>query len=1557
MDVSSARPENLNDFTRSVASLDEELADHQRRLFTAQQGLLSGIEWGTFDASAAINALGQFVAANQRQAVQVATVAFLFQEAGGRGAIKRVPDSVIETYLSTAELGGSRQHLTFDDPRAYGFPPTSGYTNDPINAASGNFVHDETDLEAGDLVLRRVYNSRSEEVGGHGPGWSSWATTRLRARDDGAHYAGPDGQRVVFPRQGPGYGRVAGVSALAAPAGDGIELRWFDGRTWTFDAAGRPVIAGAGPGTRVDLIYDGDGRLVRLVHQRGRAITLSWTGPRIVAAELSTGRRVVYRYDEAGALVEAGDRRYELDEHRRIRSVIDADGVAEVINTYDPDGRVLGQATPFGRQVDIAYLPGGVTVVTDGSDGPVNTFVHDPAGRLLSLVDGHGARLSRTYDQWGNPVSVTDRNGAPTTMEWDDQARLTALVRPTGETVRYRYDDAGRLVETRAEPDEVTVYQYDRDERIPARVIDPEGGVTELTVRAGLLHRLTDPDGVTVVFAFNEYGDVVSATDGTGAATVFERDSGGRVVATVTPAGRRTEYHHDERGQLLGLRTAADALWRFEHTPAGRVGALTDPLGARREFAYGPHGHLVTSTDPLGRSTVRQYDVLGNVVRRIAPDGTKWDFGYDALCRLTGATDPSGATWLREHDAQGTVVTTIDPVGVRRELGVDPAGRVTGSSDGLSATSFGYDAHGRPVEAIRADGTVVRTAYDRCGRRITAVDGTGAATRFEYTPAGRLRRTASPEGRTTTFAYDPCGRLAAEIDGTGGRSLYEYDPDGLLIGVRYPDGGTAAYRYDHGGRLVEARVPGRGTSHYAWDPAGRPVLADGSTFRYDAAGQRVAATDPLGNTTTYAYDDAGRPVSATGPLGAVITQRFDEVGRLVAATDPLGGVRSWAYDPAGRLAQWADASGRTVRLTRDAAGRVIATRAGDGEPITVERDVLGRVVGIQEPGSFRHRLTWDGADRLGTHDWDGSVIARRWTPDGYRQALIHPDGTETTYSYDARGLAVRLSHPALGEITLRRDAVGRVTGAAGPGLRANWSFTDGWLTGYDFAAGDARSTATLVRDDAGRVVEAVVDGVTRRYRYDDAGQLVDDGEVRLAYDALGRLVTEGDRSREYDAAGRLVATGETSFAYDAAGRRIAETGPDGQRRYEWDDYGRLAAVTTDGRRLPVRVDALGNLAVAGDVSLLWDVASVPAAPVAIDGAALIGWGTPWASAGDGAARWLTPDWQGTPGGGRDAWGAPASDPVRIGYRGEVEFAGLTWLRDRVYDPAARGFLSVDPLPAVPGTAWAGNPYHYSGNDPLRRLDPLGQRPVTDAEMQRYRDSASGNPFNRIGGALRDRLDDAVDVVNDVGDWAADHWEYGLAAVVTTAGVVLIATGGGAVAGSGLVAAGMNIAEQEYKKGNVNGWEVAINGGVGAAAGPLTTRALGAGSVALGSGSTRIGQAAVTRVVTNGGVDLTSRVMAGAADASLLAAVRLPGSATAAAITQGFVSRTGEETAKLVTGQDASARNIVDPISVISDTAGPPAGRIGNQFNGFVETVAEKGVPKGLDLWGKSERDG
>jgi RHS repeat-associated protein len=1397
MGTSSARPDDLDRFASRSRNADDALRDHSRRLRSTYADFQSGTEWGVLDIHSMLAGFGTFIEYNEIDARWVARIADAFRRAGGNGSVKTLPDAAIHASLRAAGLLGGRQSVTFDDPVAYGMPPTTGYANDPVNTASGNFVELEHDLPS----FSRMYNSRSDRSGAFGTGWSSWADARLHPRADGAEYIGPDGQRALFPRMGEGYGRVLGVSGLVEPGPRGLVLKWFGGERWEFDEAGLPVRVSKGPGTDLLFTHE-DGRLAELRHRGGKALRVHWRNDRIEALECSDGRDVEYRYDD-GELVDAGGRHYEVGEGK-VLSVTDADGVVEVANAYDEEGRVLRQLSPFGRNTVFGYLPGQVTVASDDNDGPTNVYVHDTVGRLLSLIVGDETRVSFAYDSWGNPVAVTDRKGAVTVQEWDERSNLKRRVLPTGVEFTFTHDSADRILEVTASTGGSFKHSYEGDERSPSELIDAEGGVTRLTVRDGLVREIEDPDGVKLSFDFDADGNLVSATDAEGNTARLERDGAGRVTAAVSALGRRTTFAHDARGRVIERRAPDGAVWRYEYSPAGRVTAVIDPSGAREEMRYGEHGQLEQSSDALGQLTTLGYDFLGNHVETVAADGAAWRFAYDAVCRLTAITDPTGATTIREYDAGGNLTASVDPIGTRYQAAFDEHNRVTLLSDGLTAASFEYDALGRCLAQRRPDGAFARAEYDRLGRRTATTDPLGGTSRVEYTPAGRVRAITEPSGRTTTYEYDVCGRLAAQIDGAGRRWEFRYDADGAVVETIAPSGERERFGYDAAGRLVERYAPGAGLTLYAYDERGLVVAVtdrESGTrrFEYDAAGRVVAAIDANRAATRFSYDVRGRISEVRDPLGGTVSREYDTAGRLVRETDQLGRAMTWDYDAAGRLVAREDGAGRRREWTYDEAGRVRTFGAAGERPVTITRDALGREVAIEEPSGRTHAMTWDAAGRLVERRRDALALRYGYDEDGRRAFIGYPDGTSTEYRYDSGGLLECLSHPATGPIVFERDASGRIVSARGAGLNARWEYEGGELVGY--------GSTRLERDADGRLV--AIDGT--RLAYDAAGQLIAAGDETFAYDACGRLVGDGEA---YDAAGQ-----RTDLTYDGSGRRTD--------RFRWDALGHLAAAG-DTR---VSVDALGELASVDDADVLWDTAD-PFSPLAwVDGRAVIG---QWATAGPDGVEWLDADWQATVGGPRDAFGAPASAHLRLGYRGELEFAGLTWLRARAYDPVTRGFLSPDPLAPVVGTAYAANTYHYAGNDPFGRVDPLGLRPVSEQELREIRDRMGSN-------------------------FVARNADYIVAGVLIVGGIAVMATGvggpiGAAMIGGALLSAGASAGIQKVTTGSVDYGEVAVAGLVGAAAGGAGAWAGSARALATASPLLRGTAVGVTEGVTGGALN-------------------------------------------------------------------------------------------------------
>ncbi len=1452
--TSSARPDDLTSFATSSAAADDRARTPLATARARFSAFRSSCHWGSLAADGVFAGAERWLEANENDVAWATTVAGAFRAAGGNGVVSTLSDASVAAALQAAGVDAARQDLVIEPAQAVGAMPTSGYADDPVNTSTGNFLEPEADLGfaggCASLSFTRMYNSMTCVVGAVGPGWSSWADTGLSFDDEAARFTLPDGRHLVFPRLGEAWDRASGESQWLERAGDGYLVSGNDGVRWRLDRAGRLLARTAGPGTTVRLTW-ADDRLTRMTHERGRHLDLVWGDTRLLAVRASDGREVTYDYDDQDRLVAAttalGTRRYRWDDDGLVDAVIGASGVVEVENTYDDRSRVTRQRSPHGRVTRYAYLPGRVTVVSDEDGTRSNTWVADERGRLVGAIDSDDRRQSTSYDPHGNAVMVTERDGSTTVREYDARGRLVRTVSPNGADLTQAFDGQDRLVAVEAVTEDgtpaVTSFTYDGDERNPATLTDPEGGVTRMAWAAGLLTEVVDPTGVVVSFAYDEHGDLVSTTDADGNAARLERDQAGRVVAAVTPSGHRTTFAFDDETGLLGTRVDPDgATWSYEHTVDGRVSAVTDPLGARTEMQHGVTGDLETTVDPLGRAVTRHLDDLGNLAALELPDGSEWRFAHDALSRLRESTDPTGAVWTRDYDANGDLVTTTAPTGEQRVVRADVAAGTAEVASGTVAAGMQFDKLGRLVASLRPDGSSVLTRYDRCGRAVELVDAAGGLTTVERDAAGRAVSVTRPDGGVVAYEYDRCGRPSAVVDELGARTSMTYDVDGRVVAQSMPTGEQATFAYDACSRLVKRRVPGVGTTLLTYDLAGRVVASHDPQhgrrrFRYDAAGQLVEAVAGNGGSTRWEYDENGRAVVVTHADGSVTRREFDAMNHAVAQTDALGRTTRGGYDAAGRQVWQEDPTGTRTEWTYDEHGQV-ATVVVDGEVVShTTRDVRGRTARVvdhtQRGQETVHELAWDPRGLLVSQTRDGRGLSWSYDAVGRRVGRVDPDGARTRYERDAAGRVVAVEHDSLGRAAFERDLGGRVVAAEAGGVRQTWTFGDGFVAGHSVTDGERTSTTVVDRDELGRVRTVARDGSSSAYEYDEAHQLVGlrttgergDTVTRWRYDAAGRLVAEtsegATRELSYDAAGQLLSTVETDgtttrssrYSYDGLGRRTRVERSDGSTRdLRWSRLGSLAEVVDrDGggreRRVTSVVDALGQLTRLDDAEVFLDGADPRAAvPARVGDAAVVATG-PAIGAG---SEWTTPGWRQSRSNGDDPWDLGSAQDVdgpALGASGELTVAGLEWMGRRVYDAESRGFLSVDPWEPVTGAAWSGNPYAFAGNDPMHALDPAGLSPMTDADLQAY-------------------LSENAGAFAAAADWTRNNWEYLAGGAMVVAGGVLIATGVGGPAGLMLVSAGADTIIQKATTGGVNWGQVAISGAFGAWGGAAAAARMG-----------------------------------------------------------------------------------------------------------------------------------
>ncbi|WP_461173928.1 DUF6531 domain-containing protein [Arthrobacter sp. Z1-9] len=1530
--TSSARPANLRSFAANSRGLDDGLASAPGTLEGQLSSFESSCYWGSIEASGVLRAYRDYLRANENDAVWAVTVADAFAAAGGEGNVSTLSNAAVNEALVAAGVSANRSGLVIDPPTAAGAMPTSGYANDPVNTATGNFIEPETDLgfagAAANLVLSRMYNSLGsglEQDGVFGPGWASVLDQHLAISDEGCRWVLADGRAVDFPRNGAGWARGVGenywltrepatagvfteLSSLPAGTVELLVVRDNQGAWWAFSLAGVWLGAGSGPGRTVSVLReepaDGGtaGLVSRLEHVRGRFLEVDYASGHAAVVRASDGRRVEYGYDAAGRLIsvrtEVGSRTYRWNEAGLIDAVYSAAGVLEAENTYDELGRVILQVTQHGRRVRFAYLPGRVTVVSDEDGTRSNSWVADPKGRLVGVLDSHDQRQSMSYDAHGNLVSFTERDGAVTVHAYDGRGRKIRTVTPEGADLTYGWDGQDRITTLVTGAGEVVAYEYANDvSRDPSAIRDPLGGRTELQWRDGLLNRVVDPTGVTVEFAYDGFGDLVATRNAAGDTARIVRDDAGRPVAEISPSGAEARFTYDAAGLLVRREDPDGAVWSFEHGSGGRTTACIAPDGGRTEMEYAANGELVRTVDPLGRTIERVFDELGNVTAALLPDGARWGFTHDTLSRLIGVTDPAGNDWARKYDKVGALTAVIDPTGARTDAATDRKAGTATLTEVFGSATIRFDEFGRPTKVEAADGSAELVTYDAAGNPVELIDGEGGLTVLGRDVAGKITTITSPGGAVMRYEYDGCGRPWRTTDPFGAVTELGYDADQRIVTRTLPTGDVESFEYDAVGRLLARRAPGQGLSRYGYDRCGRLTFSQDTwygtrRFRYNIAGELVETVNGLGGRTRFDYDVRGRLVRITDPNGGVTTRTYTATDLVDSVTDPLGRVATATYDPAGRLLSQTDPDGHTTTWTYDRAGRE-ATTTVDGKLITsIDRDLLRRRVVITDytgPDGLAidHELGFDRCGRLTSRTRGAQGLSWEYDADGNRTSFTDAQGIVTTYSRDAAGQITAVTNPLLGDAVFTHDAAGRITSATAGDLVQEWAYRNGALAEHarvDGAGSGAADVTLIGRDDDGRITGLTRSGAVTRYGYDGAGQMTSarttgSGKpgtpavvLGWEYDAGGRLLCEalpgGSRVYGYDAAGQLLSVTEpdgsrTEYVHDGLGRRTRLIGPDGSWiEYAWGPTGLLSGSVVRDRdgaevsRHSLWVDALGELAAVDRLELWWDTANPVPTLAGIGGGQVLS--LPGGVTGVGEA-WTAPGWRAArPTDQADPWAVVGTSTVmeptpekaagaaaglasvlpagiRLTGNGGVDIAGLEWLGARAYDSASRGFLSTDPLVPVLGAGWDGNPYAYAGNNPLNTTDPTGLRPLTDDELKAY-DKSAGS-----------------------------HWEYVVAGLAVAGGIAALFVPGlniiaaGAIAGA-LASGGLSTFSQKAANGTVNWGQVGVEAVAGGAAGALGGAGIAAArtTMAASSSLSRLGG----YVAINAGVNGASGAVGG-----------------------------------------------------------------------------------------------
>ena len=1124
--VSSAVPEALERYAKFLSQVVyEDMTYYFTSINTAYERYLSSCKWGVLDITGLLKATVEWINDNNHDAAWIDAVAYAFRIAGSNGQYV-IADATLTAFLNDNGLNPGRKNLVIPDVSIYGTMPTSGYANDPVNVATGNFIEEERDLSVGSVSLVRMYNSiaaagaasthegYTAPVGAFGPGWSSTVDTHLGFTASGVVWADVDGRQVFFARAGAGFTRAAG------------EAWWLHRYTVNPADSSASQASDSENGAAHD---EANGDVRAQAARAGFAAVIS------LAAEHSD--QVVSGGEFYAVSNNAGQYHYYTRGGAWLGSWGSEPG-SEVAAIYEDasnggsSSRVRAMVGAFGKAIRLSY--------------------DDVSGRAVA-VTGAGSRVEYAYSETGHLAEAT-------TYALASQTTSDPVDEPESAVKGGTAAACGVVVASR-------VYTHTEDGLV--QTVTGTGGVREVTNVYG------DPDNPgRVTQQVSEHGRVIDYTYLPGGITqittathentleIDSEDSG--TADTAERALHPNTWVSDSKGRLVSVTSAEGSTVRFIYDAFGNRIQVTDPEGARTVRSANTRGLVVKELTSTGSMSITEYDDLDRPVhkrtygskdawiRKDAPVKViSYEYAEEGFSRQPVAVIIDGATSRYTYTSTGQMSSVTDPTGVVTRLSYDARGNLTGVLNAVGdILKVEYDAQDRPVAVISPSGATMRVEYDAASRPVRVIDPVGNATVYTYTPAGKVASITDAVGGVRRFEYNAAGELVAQVAPDGARTVREINELGYTVAETDPLGHVTKFVHDGMGRVTEKI-----------DPAGNIWRT-----AYNAADTLVEHTDPTGVLTRVSRDGAAGEITHQDGVGNTATVGFDALGRVMSSIDPSGAVTSWAYQFLTN----------TTTASSGEGDRGAAHHQGTSEPVRVQ-DPTENLVRV--PGAHALRTCTDAAGQVSGEVCDAA---------GRLLRQVSASGAVTEYSYDACGRVASVTD-ADGVMTeYRYDADSRLVAKTRAGVVVESFVYDLCGRVLERRAG-TKLVGRYAYDAAGRMVRCV-DAAwgTRSFSYDACGRVVKavsgvGGTCFFDYDGAGRLLarrvatSEGfaTTSYTYDAVGNVMSVTDpfgavTKYAYDGAHRCTEVMNPDGSRvSYAYDGAGEVASmhVAKPGERL------------------------------------------------------------------------------------------------------------------------------------------------------------------------------------------------------------------------------------------------------------------------------------------------------------------------------------------------------------------------------------------------------
>ncbi|MGJ3238100.1 MAG: RHS repeat-associated core domain-containing protein [Anaerolineae bacterium] len=768
----------------------------------------------------------------------------------------------------------------------------------------------------------------------------------------------------------------------------------------------------------------------------------------------------------------------------------------EPINTqifYDADG-----------YIDRIQL-GTLNARSSGTNDRLYQFQYDENGNPTAYVDPLGGEWQVRYDDNGQVIEVINPRGISTQYQYDAIGQMVSVTHYAGEDIaydeRFSYSPNGNVTAQVIAERIRNEYEYYPNNLLSrARLAVDSTTPAEYLFDYNAFGRLTfmlEPGGRehTYLYPLNAPNNLATYQRGTEQAdytTSYQYDAVGNLISVTFPGSQEDiNLSYDALDRRVRFVDSTDNSWAYTYDASNNIAQISDPLGSVVAYQYDPYDRVTAIAYPSGNTVNFSYESAGNLnltAITLPPNanGERQRIGYqlDELGRLR-AIQTSNTPLSFDYDTMGNVIQRRAPDGTVTAYDYDPAGRLTGirynddtpdviysydtlgNLDAVGAIELAHDVFGRMTQLTDVD--TLGYEYDSAGNRITRISNTLGTTGYTYNgnyaveqitfgdqqvslsydASGRVDRMIRGN-LTSTISYDENNRITrvAHFTVNGAQTtrldlfIYNYDTVGNLVKVERVDASgltsEVSYGYDIDQRLVSERwLSNEGETFYV------------VTYRYDAVGNRIEETRN-GRITRYTYNERNQlireqrdtpndsielfmfPPALLALMGLILVRRRRwralvivpiSLGLLVGVAfaqsrPPV--IVDYSYDANGNVTriQYNRDETYTLNLSYDNENRLIAVQGqyinfndesaefGVDVDTRYRYDALNRLTTIESLAGT-YTLYYDGHTLIGMSD--GTTTERYLTLNGERLLTVTDDGDALWNLNDRQGSTRRFA--------------------------------------------------------------------------------------------------------------------------------------------------------------------------------------------------------------------------------------------------------------------------------------------------------------------------------------------------------------------------------------------------------------------------------------------------------------------------------------------------------------------------------------------------------------------